>query len=868
MVRDVPNHPESLLLHGPRLRALARKLVGDESSADDLVQETWVRALEHGPGHMTSLWRWLSTVLRNLASDDRRLEAHRAQRERAVARGEAASEHEERFAGHKELVAAIDWLPEPYRQAILLRYFEDLPPRRIATRLGVPVKTVKKRLNRGIALLREELDRKHGGREEWLASLLPLLRRPSAWPFPAPTLFQVLSMKSAIAITSAAVLVVAGIYLILPRRGSPSVVPDSAPVVAAESTLQSGPELQPAEGQPVREAVLSSGLATQPAPELVPAPTPGRMRGRVLDQNGNELAGVRVGFDVKSDPQPVVSGPHGEFELAALNRTVVSLDERFATVLASRLDPVRSRPADILTVVVAPVVTLGGIVLDEQGAPVAGATVQTEIPLSFRGRFRETLESSVERWWCDCGRSSWANKTDEQGRFLLAQVPGLTCAKLVARASHDRTARVPVPDHDERGLELVLGAAHTHGYTPGPDSVHLLGEVRHADGGLAPGALVSLDGVSARADEQALFELFAPPSTRESSDVRLAAERQLLAALPGEQAAVFAPTYDASGDELWPSFVTLRLGGAPKSITGHVFGSDGQPIAKAAVWIEDLTFVGKTERTQEGRQSFLTLESQMAGNTDPLAEHPWSRVYSDENGRFELTGLRDRPYTIAAMHPETLQVTQAGPIAAGTRDVELMMAADELWERVAGRVVDSRGNPFVGLRVTPKRSTSHIQWEKSSWREFAAGTGVLTDDTGGFELERIPRSGILLEIRGDRFVPIELELSQVADPLNVLVEVPWLGHVQIELVDPAAEGGSIELLGPDERLVNFTIFGGGSTWTRDAIQLGNENEFADGRTPVLSVPETARAVVLRDAQGNELRRVPLVLGEELTTVRL
>ncbi|MSR63973.1 MAG: sigma-70 family RNA polymerase sigma factor [Planctomycetes bacterium] len=129
--------PESLLEHGPRLRALARQLVG-EARADDLVQETWVRAVERGPTGATP-WRWLGRVVRNLASDERRLDAARSERERAVARNESEGDEGERFALHKELVAAIERLDAPYRQAILLRYFDALPPRRIAARLGVPV---------------------------------------------------------------------------------------------------------------------------------------------------------------------------------------------------------------------------------------------------------------------------------------------------------------------------------------------------------------------------------------------------------------------------------------------------------------------------------------------------------------------------------------------------------------------------------------------------------------------------------------------------------------------------------------------------------------------------------------------------------
>ena len=67
MEHHPPLHPESLLEHGPRLRALARRLVHDEHAADDLVQETWVRAVERGPASGATPWQWLARVLRNLA---------------------------------------------------------------------------------------------------------------------------------------------------------------------------------------------------------------------------------------------------------------------------------------------------------------------------------------------------------------------------------------------------------------------------------------------------------------------------------------------------------------------------------------------------------------------------------------------------------------------------------------------------------------------------------------------------------------------------------------------------------------------------------------------------------------------------------
>src|SRR6185503_16110462 len=68
------------------------------------------------------------------------------------------------------VIRAVLALDEPYRSVVLLRFFEDLPPRRIAERLGVPVETVRTRLRRALAKLREDLDGRVGGTEAWCAA--------------------------------------------------------------------------------------------------------------------------------------------------------------------------------------------------------------------------------------------------------------------------------------------------------------------------------------------------------------------------------------------------------------------------------------------------------------------------------------------------------------------------------------------------------------------------------------------------------------------------------------------------------------------------------------------------------------------------
>lgn len=159
-----------LQLHATALRGLARDLVG-ERDADDLVQETALQALRAPPRRPGPLGGWLAGVVRHLAFRLRRGERRRTRREQLVARAEAqppdaAVEDHDTL---RRLTEAVLALPEPYRGAVFLRYLRDLTPSEVAARSGEPVATIKSRLQRGLALLRERLDRE--GRGEWRGAL-------------------------------------------------------------------------------------------------------------------------------------------------------------------------------------------------------------------------------------------------------------------------------------------------------------------------------------------------------------------------------------------------------------------------------------------------------------------------------------------------------------------------------------------------------------------------------------------------------------------------------------------------------------------------------------------------------------------------
>lgn len=124
--------PAALLEHVEWIRRLAAALVADRELAEDLAQETCVVALERAPAEPHNLRQWLAVVLHNLLRQRVRGEKRRALREALRARPEAnESEAEllERVRLQRALVDAVLALGEPYRTALLLRFFQELPPR-------------------------------------------------------------------------------------------------------------------------------------------------------------------------------------------------------------------------------------------------------------------------------------------------------------------------------------------------------------------------------------------------------------------------------------------------------------------------------------------------------------------------------------------------------------------------------------------------------------------------------------------------------------------------------------------------------------------------------------------------------------------
>jgi RNA polymerase sigma-70 factor (ECF subfamily) len=133
---------------------LARRFTGSEHDALDVLQETFAYLLRKLPGlRLTArMTTFLYPVVRHLSIDALR-------RRRRHAPAEAlpdAPDPAEPQADREELAAVLAALPEPQREAVLMRYVDGMSLAEIAEALDVPLGTVKSRLHNALRALRED----------------------------------------------------------------------------------------------------------------------------------------------------------------------------------------------------------------------------------------------------------------------------------------------------------------------------------------------------------------------------------------------------------------------------------------------------------------------------------------------------------------------------------------------------------------------------------------------------------------------------------------------------------------------------------------------------------------------------------------
>lgn len=840
---------ESLLAQAGWVRELALRLASG-AEADELEQATWLAALRARVRPATPLREWLGTVARNAALERRRAAGRRAQREARAARPEAlpdTAELVERADLQRRLVGAVVALEEPYRSTVLLRYFEHLPPRAIAARLGVPVATVRTRLARALARLREDLEAEHGGRTQWLAALAPLTSTldtsHAGWG-------AVLLMNAKI-VLSVATLGAAGAlaWLIADSRPTPvrGAVASTPVEVPGPAPRQSPPADEP-DVVEVQRVAAGQGIPADEAPQAAVAASPagyGGLSGRVFDERGRGLADVPVvARDAGAGGAEAQSGPGGEFaiEEGPERGTIESGASELVTVYDAPFD---AQTREGLHLVVAPRLSLAGQALDEGGAPVEGARVSLQLPENYRARFDVVLDRAQPR--------TWSATCDATGRFALEDLPRIEGALLNARADGFLAWSEPAPTHSDLALRLVL-------QRPREAAGVVRGTVLDSSGAPLAGALVAfgLDTQRSGPDGSFAFELVNPGSfSARFGQV----PDSLRAVAPGWLPAEFEPKV-VDGAPRWPEHVTLRLESPALSIGGRVIDSDGEPVEGVCVYVADATLFGAVD----GRPALLeTLFTP--------GEGLWRFVQSDADGRFTVEGLLDRDYVVRAHHSPTLLRADSEPTRAGTRGLELRLPTDRLFPLVAGRILTLGGEPVAGATVRPMCDALRLRHEGRTFSTSHDATAETTTDADGrFELRDVPMSLVYLRVDGEgilpeeygryaadepRFADVQVKELPVERITNLEIRVASRCHLQVELSRPDL-ADELAVLDAEGRELPLSLYSG--TSRRD----GPRQPIHDGRSAVLSVPESGVTLVLYRADV-EVDRSPLQLDPSAPT---
>lgn len=293
---------EELSRHQAFLQWLARDLVRDPATADDLVQETCI-AFARRRHEVDEPRSWLAGVLRNLSRQHLRSRRRRERRESLASPPTGVTPAEDVLATEElrqQLVNAVVALGEPYSSALFHRYWDELTPTEIADRTNLPLETVKTRLRRGLALLRERLDREFGGRREWTAAFLAIGTRsgpaaPAAPGMPPIGWGGLLMSAQKVAAILVTISLLVGLWVVWPNgRDADDAPPTVAGLPRGESPTEN---TAPTESDAGSETLRSA------------EPNPPGHRIQVVDrETRSPVGGARVVF--RSTALPTETGPH------------------------------------------------------------------------------------------------------------------------------------------------------------------------------------------------------------------------------------------------------------------------------------------------------------------------------------------------------------------------------------------------------------------------------------------------------------------------------------------------------------------------------------------------------------------------------
>ncbi|MEM7206071.1 MAG: sigma-70 family RNA polymerase sigma factor [Planctomycetota bacterium] len=367
----------------PALTLAARRIGVSPRDLDDVLQETYLAALQSAPrfDHQQDLVNWLCGIMFRKAMGQRRREARRQLDPRHLEAREVESPTEpvELMETTETLREALRGVPEPYGAVLRLHYEEQLTTPQIAARLGRAPSTVRTQLSRGLDWLRKALPTGLSMALFGVFGLPALVRAQTAAPDAGPGAPTRPAVGTRRALWGGAVVAAAVVVGMLFGRRAGVNTPADTPAAAAPTERPDAPDpAEPTTPPTPRRAVAGARSGASPREE-----SSSRFAVHLIRPDGTPIPRMLVGL------QPLLPAfPHtvrATYEQLVIRNTDADgiayfppVEAPTVRVLLGRgswqtlsVDPARAAA----TVTVARSTVLRGDVLDPRGQPVAGAQV-------------------------------------------------------------------------------------------------------------------------------------------------------------------------------------------------------------------------------------------------------------------------------------------------------------------------------------------------------------------------------------------------------------------------------------------------------------------------------------------------------------
>jgi len=583
-----------------------------------------------------------------------------------------------------------------------------------------------------------------------------------------------------------------------------------------ETPTESEPSSLAADLPSSRAAMAAPSVGT-PSIESAARPPAREIQGSVVDASAMTVPLCPIVLRANSsdplDGTRALSDAAGRFHLSVgADGLLVSDHPTLTPLFFGSVGPRQS--SEVCTIVVVPKCVVAGRVVDSDGAPIRGATVNIGLDIGLRERIDAPLENSRLR--------EWQRTTDTGGSFRFEDAPIVEGATIEASCeSFVEVFGISYPAANEELTVRLERKADVGTY--------LQGRVVDARGAPVPRARVLFQGDDRRSRDDGTFdfEIQGPPAAIDSEDLVALHER-------------FVPVRAVAR----PGQNVLTLRDASPTIHGRVLHADSTPATNAHIECIGPATVNDIRR-------FLGLRDSEWDDGDRVFDAP--ETWTEEDGGFEIEIPPPFPLRLRAVDLRTLAEVDSIETSPG-QPIELRLPGDDETRSVAGRVVDPRGGPIGGARVTVRRVLPD--------GGQVCSEQVLTSDAGRFAFERIHGDELAVLVETNIADSKSFPCSPGSEASDLRLTVGRQGRLRVETVTPGLKVETMRVFGTDGRALYFECRQGGGGSASEEWDLG------ESWTGPLLVSEEATTLVLFRGDIEVLRTPIRIVPGETTLVRL